>query len=132
MIVMKTLKSLLMSFLVGGCFAVLGQLLFKMVLLLVPSGFLVVGPVTLAALGAVCGILWIFGIEQKIEEIGEYGSILHFGSCATAVARTYQESREAGKSVIGACLLATEPVYYVCGIGTLSAGIMGLLLSCLK
>ena len=129
---MKTAKALVMSFLVGGFFSVVGQLVFQACVMICGETFPLLGPVTLAGLGLIVGLLWICGIEQKIEKIGEYGAILHFGSCASACAALFQNTRAEGGSVKAAIKAGIFPVLFVCGIGTLTAGILGVLLALLK
>lgn len=126
---MKTVKELISSFVVGGLFAVIGELIFKLLLSLLGPGFPLLGPMTLAGLALVCAILWVCGILQKIEKIGEYGAILHLGSCASAVAHLFQESKRSGKSTREALIDATSPVTFVCGIGTLAAGVIGVIMA---
>lgn len=126
---MKTVKPLVSSFLVGGIFAIIGELIFKVLLFLLGPDFPLLGPCTLVGLAFVCGILWVCGILQKIEKIGEYGAILHLGSCASAVANIYQEEKREGKTIVSAIQAAAFPVYFVCGIGTLAAGVIGIMMA---
>jgi len=126
---MKIIKPLVSSFLVGGVFAVIGQLIFNLLLAVLGPEFPLLGPCTLAGLAFVCGILWICGILQKIEKIGEYGGILHLGSCASAVANIYQEAKREGHSTRDALIAARTPVTYVCGIGTVVAGVVGIIMA---
>ncbi len=126
---MKTVKELVNSFLIGGMFAVIGELIFKLLLSVLGPEFPLLGPMTLAGLALICGILWICGILQKIEKIGEYGAILHLGSCASAVANIFQEGKRAGKTTGEALKDATSPVTFVCGIGTLAAGVVGIIMA---
>ncbi len=107
----------------------IGELIFKLLLSLLGPGFPLLGPMTLAGLALVCAILWVCGILQKIEKIGEYGAILHLGSCASAVAHLFQESKRSGKSTREALIDATSPVTFVCGIGTLAAGVIGVIMA---
>lgn len=129
---MKKLKGILMAFIVGGFFAIVGELIFKVVLAALGPEFPFIGPVTLVGLGLFCGILWICGIQQKIELVGEYGGILHFGSCATAVANVYQQVKKESGSEKAAFKACTFPVIFVCGIGTLAAGLVGIIMALAK
>ncbi len=126
---MKTVRELISSFVIGGFFAVIGELIFKLLFSILGPDFPLLGPLTLAGLALVCAILWICGVLQKIERIGEYGAILHLGSCASAVAHLFQESKRSGKSTREALMDATSPVTFVCGLGTLAAGAIGIIMA---
>lgn len=124
---MKAIKQLLITFVVGGVFAVIGQGIMSLYAILLGNGAILIGPLTLATLGLLGAILFIPGYYQKIEKIAGFGAILPFSGLTAAVAGAFADTREKGVTIgkaskAGALLLA----YVVC-IGGLLCVIVGFI-----
>jgi hypothetical protein len=118
-------KVLGFSFLVGGIYGLLGEIIGTAVTPLVGSAF--AGPVTLILLGVVAIILFIPGIHQKIAAVSGFGSILPFNGFACGIAGAYQGGYAAGGAKAG--LKAVWKMFFynviVAGLICMAAGVLG-------
>lgn len=124
---MDKVKRVLTAFVVGGLFAMLGQVFMLVFAAMLGGDSPLVGPLALIALGLLGGILFIFGIYQKIEKFASYGAILPFSGLAAAVAGVYEGAKEQTGSTGAALKTAVVSlVLYVVGIGTILSVIVGV------
>lgn len=125
--IISHILSTVCCFFVGGFFALVGQLIFSFLQLLLDPSFPLLPVFSLVGLSAASSILWYFGVMQKLEKLGAYGAMLHFGSCACACARYCQAAYQQSSSIKTAVKAGFVPVLQVCIPGTIAAGILALL-----
>lgn len=124
---MNIVKPILQSFIVGGLFSILGQSLMLALGSALGQNSPFVVPLTLVSLGIIGGILFIFGIYQKIEKVGAFGAILPFCGLAAAVAGLFTGTKAETGSWNAAIKAALSLVVYVIGIGTILSVIVGVI-----
>lgn len=124
---MDNVKTYVLAFAVGGAYAVIGQALMVLwVLVLGPDSSFIM-PLTLLSMGVVAFVLYLTGVHQKIAPISGYGSILPFNGFACAVADCFENVANAtGSSAKGAAAAITL-VIYVVGIGGLACVLIGII-----
>lgn len=126
---MTAFKNLTGAFIIGGIFGVIGQALLSIYIgLLGPDSPLLLA-LLLVSMGLIGGILFIFGIYQKLEAIGGFGAMLPFSGLATGVSGTIVGAREAGASMGQAIKSGLMLVVFVADLGMVFSCIVGLIAS---
>ena len=123
---MEKVKGWALAFVVGGLYAVVGQVIMTLLSGALGAYFAYLGPLTLLGMGVVALVLYIPGVQQRIAAVSGFGSILPFNGFAGGVADAYQggvkETGKPGKGVAAAVKL----VLFVIGIGGLADIVIGL------
>lgn len=115
---MDIFKALLGSFLVGGILAAVGQAFMNLAIAVLGPGSFFIAAVTLVGVGLVGAILFVFGIYQKIEQVGGFGAALPFSGLAAAVAGTVVRTKESGSSMTSSMLAGAKLAAWVLGTGS--------------
>lgn len=123
---MRIFKPILLSFVVGGIFSVIGQFFANLLVSALGAGHPLVDPLTLVALGLVGAVLYTSGIHQKIEKFSGYGAILPFNGLAAAVAGAFAGAKAQTGSAAAGVKAAVWLVLYVLGIGSILAAVVGI------
>lgn len=115
--------ALVLSFVVGGLFSVVGQLFMNLANMLFGIGSAMVSPFVLVCMGLLGVILFVPGWYQKIMDFGGFGAIMPFCGFACACAGEYLAEKEKGSSTwkaIGAAykllayVVGTAAIFFVC------------------
>lgn len=123
---MNSLKALLGSFVVGGILAMVGQAFMSAaVAVLGPDSFFLAAA-TLVGVGLVGAILFVFGMYQKIEQVGGFGAALPFSGLAAAVAGCVVRAKEDGATMGASMLAGVKLAVWVLGTGSLVVVIIGI------
>ncbi|WP_180326481.1 SpoVA/SpoVAEb family sporulation membrane protein [Raoultibacter phocaeensis] len=124
---MDSLKALLGSFVVGGILAMVGQAFMSLaVAVLGPDSFFLAAA-TLVGVGLVGAILFVFGIYQKIEQVGGFGAALPFSGLAAAVAGCVVRAKEGGAPMATSMLAGAKLAAWVLGAGSLIVVIIAVI-----
>lgn len=77
---MNQLRSVLNSFLIGGCFALVAQTIAAVWAAVLPGTFLefFIGGATLVSMGVIGCLLAGTGVYQRIEKWGTFGALMPF------------------------------------------------------
>ena len=114
------------SFIVGGILAMVGQAFMSIaVAVLGPDSFFLAAT-TLVGVGLVGAVLFVFGVYQKIEQVGGFGAALPFSGLAAAVAGTVVRAKEDGAAMGASMLAGVKLAAWVLGTGSLIVVIVGL------
>lgn len=108
---------LLRAFIVGGAIGLLSELFFVLWTGVFGAGSMWCTPATLLTLGICGGLLFVFGIYQKIERFAGMGAVFPFSGLASAIAASFAAGRE--KSIGAGVKEAVKFAAYVLGIGSL-------------
>ena len=81
---------------------------------------------TLVGVGLVGAVLFVFGVYQKIEQVGGFGAALPFSGLAAAVAGTVVRAKEDGAAMGASMLAGVKLAAWVLGTGSLIVVIVGL------
>ena len=123
---MNSVKALVGSFIVGGILAMVGQAFMSIaVAVLGPDSFFLAAA-TLVGVGLVGAVLFVFGVYQKIEQVGGFGAALPFSGLAAAVAGTVVRAKEDGAAMGASMLAGVKLAAWVLGTGSLIVVIVGL------
>ena len=123
---MDSVKALVGSFIVGGILAMVGQAFMSIaVAVLGPDSFFLAAA-TLVGVGLVGAVLFVFGVYQKIEQVGGFGAALPFSGLAAAVAGTVVRAKEDGAAMGASMLAGVKLAAWVLGTGSLIFVIVGL------
>ncbi|BDE97358.1 SpoVA/SpoVAEb family sporulation membrane protein [Raoultibacter timonensis] len=123
---MDSVKALVGSFIVGGILAMVGQAFMSIaVAVLGPDSFFLAAT-TLVGVGLVGAVLFVFGVYQKIEQVGGFGAALPFSGLAAAVAGTVVRAKEDGAAMGASMLAGVKLAAWVLGTGSLIVVIVGL------
>ncbi len=123
---MDSVKALVGSFIVGGILAMVGQAFMSIaVAVLGPDSFFLAAA-TLVGVGLVGAVLFVFGVYQKIEQVGGFGAALPFSGLAAAVAGTVVRAKEDGAAMGASMLAGVKLAAWVLGTGSLIVVIVGL------
>ena len=123
---MDSVKALVGSFIVGGILAMVGQAFMSIaVAVLGPDSFFLAAT-TLVGVGLVGAVLFVFGVYQKIEQVGGFGVALPFSGLAAAVAGTVVRAKEDGAAMGASMLAGVKLAAWVLGTGSLIVVIVGL------
>lgn len=123
---MNSVKALVGSFIVGGILAMVGQAFMSIaVAVLGPDSFFLAAT-TLVGVGLVGAVLFVFGVYQKIEQVGGFGAALPFSGLAAAVAGTVVRAKEDGAAMGASMLAGVKLAAWVLGTGSLIVVIVGL------
>lgn len=118
-------RVILGAFVVGGCYAVLGQVLLGAYTALLGSDSPFLMAAVLVSLGVVALVMYIPGIHQKVQDKSGYGSMLPFNGFACGIAGAYEEGRQQSAGVASALKL----VAFVMGLGSLAGIAVALVAS---
>ncbi len=123
---MDSVKALVGSFIVGGILAMVGQAFMSIaVAVLGPDSFFLAAA-TLVGVGLVGAVPFVFGVYQKIEQVGGFGAALPFSGLAAAVAGTVVRAKEDGAAMGASMLAGVKLAAWVLGTGSLIVVIVGL------
>lgn len=123
---MDSVKALVGSFIVGEILAMVGQAFMSIaVAVLGPDSFFLAAT-TLVGVGLVGAVLFVFGVYQKIEQVGGFGAALPFSGLAAAVAGTVVRAKEDGAAMGASMLAGVKLAAWVLGTGSLIVVIVGL------
>lgn len=123
---MDSVKALVGSFIVGGILAMVGQAFMSIaVAVLGPDSFFLAAA-TLVGVGLVGAVLFVFGVYQKIEQVGGFGAALPFSGLAAAVAGTVVRAKEDGAAMGASMLAGVKLAAWVLGTGSLIVVIVGV------
>ncbi|WP_102379834.1 SpoVA/SpoVAEb family sporulation membrane protein [Raoultibacter timonensis] len=123
---MDSVKALVGSFIVGGILAMVGQAFMSIaVAVLGPDSFFLAAT-TLVGVGLVGAVLFVFGVYQKIEQVGGFGAALPFSGLAAAVAGTVVRAKEDGAAMGASMLAGVKLAAWVLGTGSLIVVIVGV------
>lgn len=118
-------RRLFLTFVFAGCFGAVSQLM-------VMGWRAVLGPDSpwimacmLLCLGAVGAVLYVFGIYQKLEEVGTMGAVMPFSGLVSAVAAAFEQGYAEGGGARGAWS-GFAFFLYVLGVGSCLAAVVGL------
>lgn len=115
---MKGIKSVLLAFVVGGAFAVVGQGITFLWLEVLGQDSLFIGFALLVSMGVIGAVMFVLGIHQPIEEASGFGTILTFNGLCAAIANAYSHARSE-KGTIGAGIAASlKMIGFVLGVGS--------------
>ncbi len=114
-------KAVVLAFVVGGCFSVVGQLLLMASAALLGSDSALVGPLTLVLVGLLGLLLFLPGWYQKLMNVGGFGTIMPFCGLACACAGEYLQATAEGGSVGKGAWAAFKLLIYVAGVGIVFA-----------
>lgn len=106
---------LVMSFMVGGMFSVVGQLFMNLANVLFGAGSPMVSPFVLVCMGLLGVILFVPGWYQRIMEFSGFGAIMPFCGFACACAGEYLGEKAKGSSTWKAIGAAYRLLAYVVG-----------------
>ena len=81
---------------------------------------------TLVGVGLVGAVLFVFGVYQKIEQVGGFGAALPFSGLAAAVAGTVVRAKEDGAAMGASMLAGVKLAAWVLGTGSLIVVIVGV------
>lgn len=124
---MASLKTYVLCFVVGGLFAMVGQVISMLVVALFGSDFPFIAQLTLIGLGVVAFVLYLTGIHQKLAAVSGAGMILPFNGLAGTVASIHEGvTNETGKSSKGAWASA-KLIIKVVGTGGLICAAIGVI-----
>lgn len=118
-------RVILGAFLVGGVYAVIGQLLLTGYAALLGPDSPILMAAVLVSLGVIALVMYIPGVHQKIQDKSGYGSMLPFNGFACGIAGAYEGGAEQGAGVSSALKL----VAFVIGIGTAASVVIALVAS---
>ena len=85
---MEKVKGWALAFVVGGLYAVVGQVIMTLLSGALGADFAYLGPLTLLGMGVVALVLYIPGVQQRIAAVSGFGSILPFNGFAGGVPPT--------------------------------------------
>lgn len=123
---MDSVKALVGSFIVGGILAMVGQAFMSIaVAVLGPDSFFLAAA-TLVGVGLVGAVLFVFGVYQKIEQVGGFGAALPFSGLAAAVAGTVVRAKEGGAAMGASMFAGVKLAAWVLGTGSLIVVIVGV------
>lgn len=123
---MDSVKALVGSFIVGGILAMVGQAFMSIaVAVLGPDSFFLAAA-TLVGVGLVGAVLFVFGVYQKIEQVGGFGAALPFSGLAAAVAGTVVRAKEDGAAMGASMFAGVKLAAWVLGTGSLIVVIIGV------
>lgn len=123
---MDSVKALVGSFIVGGILAMVGQAFMSIaVAVLGPDSFFLAAA-TLVGVGLVGAVLFVFGVYQKIEQVGGFGAALPFSGLAAAVAGTVVRAKEDGAAMGASMFAGVKLAAWVLGTGSLIVVIVGV------
>ena len=88
------------SFLFGGAFALIALLLHRAIAPLVPAEL--ADPLTLAGLGFLGALMFLLGLQEKIDHYAGAAAFTSLNGFSAAVAGVYFQTRVAGRSVLHA------------------------------
>ena len=123
---MDSLKALLGSFVVGGILAMVGQAFMSLAVAILGADSFFIAAATLIGVGLVGAILFVFGIYQKIEQVGGFGAALPFSGLAAAVAGCVVRAKEDGASMGTSMLAGVKLATWVLGTGSLIVVVIGI------
>lgn len=92
-------KAVLKAGIIGGLYGIVIQVFFDIYRLIWPTTNYL-GALALGTGGLVVGILYVFGIMQKIEPHGGFGSILPLVGVTSMVSNTLNDSRKKDKTTV--------------------------------
>lgn len=121
------IRVILGAFVVGGAYAVVGQLLLNAYSAVLGPDSPILMAAVLVSLGVVALVLYVPGIHQKIEEKSGYGSMLPFNGFACGIAGAYEDGAVESRGVVTMLKL----VSFVIGIGTAGAIVIAMAASLL-
>ena len=96
---MVILKKIASTFIVGGMIGVIGQVLFTFYISVLGPDSPLMGAFLLVSMGLIGGILFVFGIYQKLEETSGFGAMLPFSGFATAISGAIVGAKMSGASL---------------------------------
>ncbi len=106
---MEKVKTWFGAFVVGGVYAVIGQIIIALLSAVLGPDFMFLGHLALLLVGIVGFLLYVTGIHQKLASFSGYGSNLPLNGFAAAIADvfggTYEESGSFGAGVVSALKL---------------------------
>ena len=111
---MKIAKAVAGAFVVGGAFALIGELLNLMYTALLGIGSPYVMFAVLVTLGVLAFVLYSTGVQKKISKAGGFGAILPFNGFACGIADSFGAGQGTGQRWAG----ALKTVLFGLGIGS--------------
>ena len=123
---MDSVKALVGSFIVGGILAMVGQAFMSIAVAVLGPDSLFLAATTLVGVGLVGAVLFVFGVYQKIEQVGGFGAALPFSGLAAAVAGTVVRAKEDGAAMGASMLAGVKLAAWVLGTGSLIVVIVGV------
>lgn len=122
------IRTVFFSFVVGGAYGAIGELLFLGYGSLLGQGSPYQMPAVLISLGILGFVLYVTGLHQKIASFSGYGSILPFNGFACAVANAYESEAGPRRRRLWAGIKQT---LFVMGIGAVLVLVVSLVVEAL-
>ncbi len=116
---MKNFRTLVLSFVVGGIYAAIGQLFLMLYTMLLGPESPWVGPLALVTLGVLAFVMYVTGLHQKIAPLSGLGSVMIFNGLAAGVAATFEGAADEADSNGKGAKAGTMLIVYVVGFGGL-------------
>lgn len=125
----KATKDVLLAFLVGGMFSIVGQVFLVLNVALFGAESTLVGPLTLIYMGLLGLVMYVFGWYQKLMKVGGFGTMMPFCGLAAACAMEFEKARDEKGSTASGVGAATKLVAYVAGTGGLVAVVVAAIMA---
>jgi hypothetical protein len=124
---MVVIKKLLGSFIVGGFFGLIGQLLLVLIGSALGPGFdpNMIAVLTLIVMGIIGALLFACSLYQKIDKIGGFGAIMPFCGLAAAVSGAVSGIRGSGETLGKSIVKGLKPFLILIAIVTLLSALVG-------
>lgn len=121
---MQAFKSILWAFVIGGCIAVIAQLLFIFYGNIIPD---LTGPLALVTMGFLGSLFVAWGPYGKLEKLGLMGTTAPFSGLGAVIVNMYTGVKLSGGSTGQAVGKALIAFLQVVGIGSVGAAIIGVI-----
>jgi hypothetical protein len=114
---MKIVKPLLLAFVVGGIFSVIGEGFTLFWLMIIGPGSPLLGLAIMVSMGVVGAVMFVTGTHQSVEKAAGFGAMLPFNGLCAAIAHMYTLAATSGKSTGAAVGASLKLIGYVLGVG---------------